>query len=77
VKRDNSGSFSRNTRKEKETHPDYKGQAVIGGADYWVSGWKKDGDNGPWVSLAFELKKDKPAAAAPSKPTRPADEDWP
>ena len=54
--RDNSGSFSANKRKEKDTHPDIKGKATIGGVDYWISGWKKQNDNGIWYSLSFEPK---------------------
>lgn len=57
AKRELSGSLSRNTRKEKSMHPDYKGSALIGGVEYWISGWRKDGDDGPWVSLAFEKKE--------------------
>lgn len=62
MSRDNSGSMSKNKRKEKDNHPDLKGKATIAGVEYWISGWKKDGDDGPWLSLAFEPKdKDKPA----------------
>jgi hypothetical protein len=69
MSRDNSGSLSKNQRKEKETHPDYKGKATIGGIEYWISGWKKENDSGPWLSLAFEVKDAKPAArtAPPAK----------
>jgi len=60
--------MSRNKRKEKSTHADYKGKATIAGKDYWISGWKKEGDDGAWLSLAFELKVDKPERE--SAPTR-------
>lgn len=65
--RDNSGSMSRNDRKEKETHPDYKGKATINGVEYWISGWKKENDNGPWLSLAFEPKEKKVEKSAPRR----------
>lgn len=65
--RDNSGSMSRNDRKEKETHPDYKGKATINGVEYWISGWKKENDNGPWLSLAFEPKEKKVEKPAPRR----------
>lgn len=58
--RDNSGSLSKNERKEKETHPDVKGKATINGVEYWISGWTKENDNGKWLSLSFEPKEDKP-----------------
>lgn len=70
MSRDNSGSLSRNKRKEKSTHADYKGKATINGTEYWISGWKKEGDDGQWLSLAFEIKQDKPAAP-PARPARP------
>ena len=71
--RDNSGSFSANKRKEKDTHPDIKGKATIGGVDYWISGWKKQNDNGIWYSLSFEPKdamSEQPAQSAPRQPAR-------
>jgi hypothetical protein len=54
--RDNSGSFSANKRKEKETHPDIKGKATIDGRDYWISGWRKESADGIWYSLAFAFQ---------------------
>lgn len=67
--RDNSGSVFKNDRKEKEGHPDWKGSAKIDGVEYWVSGWDKSGQKGPWRSLSFQRKEAKPVAAAPaSKP---------
>lgn len=34
--------------------PDRKGQAMIGGVMYWVSGWLKTSKGGqPWLSLSF------------------------
>lgn len=75
MKRDNSGSIGKNKRKEKDSHPDLKGQAVIGGTEYWISGWRKEGDDGAWYSLAFEPKQ----AEKQKQERRPAkhDEDIP
>ena len=69
--RDNSGSFSANKRKEKETHPDIKGKATVGGTEYWISGWKKTNDNGIWYSLSFD-PKDAPAEQPAPRATKPA-----
>lgn len=55
--KDLSGSLRKNDRKEKDTHPDVRGSANIGGVEYWISGWKKEGDEGPWYSLAFSPKE--------------------
>ena len=62
---DNSGSISKNTRKEKDTHPDIKGKATIGGVNYWVDGWAKTGENGPWYSLSFKVREDKQPETKP------------
>jgi hypothetical protein len=79
--RDNSGSFSANKRKEKDTHPDIKGKATISGVDYWISGWKKENDNGIWYSLAFEPKDapaEQPRGGGSAKPAQPyVDDDIP
>lgn len=53
-KRDNSGALFTNDKREKETHPHYKGKATIGGVDYYVSGWIKSGQNGQYLSLSYK-----------------------
>jgi hypothetical protein len=59
--KDNSGSTFPNKKKEKETHPDETGSALIGGVNYWVSTWVKTDKNGnPWRSFSFKVKEDKP-----------------
>lgn len=71
--RDNSGSLFKNAKREKDTHPNARGSAKIGGVDYWVDAWtKKDKNGNPWQSLSFKPKQetrqqptarqDKPAA---------------
>jgi hypothetical protein len=38
-----------------EKHPSYKGSLTIGTQKYWLSGWKRIGDDGkPWLSLTAE-----------------------
>ena len=70
--RDNSGSISANKRKEKDTHPDIRGQATIGGVEYWVDGWMKENDRGKWYSLSFKPKQpvDAPAHRDVQQPAK-------
>ncbi len=61
----NRGSFSKNTRKEKDSHADIKGKATIDGVEYWIDGWQKENDKGVWYSLSFTPKVDKPEGVKP------------
>lgn len=66
--RDNSGSLFRNDRKDKETHPDRTGTAMIDGVAYYVSGWIKNGSKGQFLSLSFKRKdQEQPKHALGSK----------
>ena len=52
------GAIWPNRDKEKETHPDFKGNATIDGVEYWVSAWrKKEGAGDKHPSLTFSFKK--------------------
>ena len=73
--RDNSGALFNNDKRTKETHPHKQGSAVIGGVEYWISGWMKTSKDGAtkYMSLAFKPKSE--TQAQPS--TAPAtDEGW-
>ena len=52
----NRWTLNKNDRKEKETHPDYKGKLNIDGVDYWLDGWIKDGANGKFISGSIKPK---------------------
>ena len=54
--RENSGALFKNEKREKDTHPHATGSALIGGVEYWVSAWTKEGKNGKFQSLAFKPK---------------------
>lgn len=54
-----AGSFSlfKNDRKEKDTHPDYKGDGKdLDGNDVWVSAWIKEGSKGKFMSCSIQRK---------------------
>lgn len=83
--RDMSGAISRNDRKEQDKHPDFKGDCMVNGQEYWLSAWIKEGkgkDGKPrkFFSLAFTAKEDKPqqrsgGGGKPSYPQRGRVED--
>ena len=53
-----SGSL-RAVEPKSERHPGYKGSLTIDGRKYWLSGWKRMGDDGkPWLSLSVDLAND-------------------
>lgn len=73
--RDNSGSLFKNDRKEKETHPDYKGQAMVNGVEMWMSAWLKVSNNGSkFMSFSFQPKDQQAAPKKVAAPAAPADD---
>jgi hypothetical protein len=60
--RENSGTLFKNDKREKDTHPHATGSALIGGVEYWVSAWTKEGKNGKFQSLAFKPKTENTGA---------------
>ena len=55
--KENTGSIFTNDKREKETHPHYKGSAKINGVDYWVSSWVNDKNGKKYMSLSFQEKE--------------------
>lgn len=56
--RDNSGVLFSNDKREKESHPNYKGNIMVDGKSYWISGWIKEGKNGKFMGLAVSPKEE-------------------
>ena len=65
-KRDNSGALFTNDKREKETHPHYQGKATIGGVEYYVSAWVKDGQKGKFQSLSFKPVQEQTQGSKPN-----------
>ena len=66
--RDNSGVLFSNDKREKESHPNYKGNIMVDGKSYWISGWVKEGKNGKFMGLAVSPKEEQAAQPAKAKP---------
>ena len=53
---DNSGIMFRNDDKSGERDRDYKGECIINGAEFWMSGWIKTGARGKFMTFSFKPK---------------------
>lgn len=77
--KDNSGVLFKNDKKTTEKHPDYNGNCLIGGVDYFMAAWIKKSESGrTYMSFSF-TKKDK-ESTKPQKKDRdfdPIDDDIP
>mgnify|MGYP001389444515 CR=1 FL=1 len=61
--RTNTGALFKNDRKERDTHPDYRGSGNVAGEEFWLSGWlKKDRNGKSFMSLSFQPKDGQQAA---------------
>lgn len=58
-KKDMTGTLFKNDKREKDTHPNATGTAIINGVEYWVSAWTKDGQKGKFQSLSFKPKEER------------------
>jgi len=65
-KKDNSGALFTNDKREKETHPHYQGKATIGGVEYYISSWVKDGQKGKFQSLSFKPVQEQTQGSKPN-----------
>lgn len=52
------GVLFKNDRKESDNHPDYKGSINVGGVEFWLSAWIKQGQKGKYMSLSVKVKED-------------------
>jgi len=64
-KKDNSGVLFKNDKKDTEKHPDYKGNIMVDGQEYWLSAWIKEGKTGKFMGLAVSPRDTQPPASKP------------
>ena len=64
-KRDNSGVLFRNDKKENDRAPEYKGNIMVDGQEYWLSAWIKEGKTGKFMGLAVSPRDAQPPASKP------------
>ena len=54
----NRGVLFKNDRKDKDTHPDYRGNIKVDGQEYWLSAWIKAGKSGKFMSISIKPKEE-------------------
>ncbi len=74
-----TGSLFRNDRKETDSHPLYKGSALIGGVEYWMDAWLNESPSGvKYMSLKFKPKEARqPEQQQQARPAVDLDDDVP
>ncbi len=53
----NRGVLFKNDRKDSDRHPDYRGSIDVGGTEFWLSAWIKEGQKGKFMSLSVQPKE--------------------
>ena len=75
----NRGALFKNDRKETANHPDYNGSINVGGVEYWLSAWIKEGKKGKFMSISIKPKEaqqpSRTVAAGGGRPTKVYDDD--
>jgi hypothetical protein len=78
------GALFKNDKREKDTHPNYRGACEINGEQFWISAWVKEIGKGQragemFMSLSFTPKEGGQSRGGSSKsyasrgPSAPAD----
>lgn len=75
----NRGVLFKNDRKEQDNHPDYKGSINVGGQEFWLSAWIREGERGKFMSLSVKPKEQRQQEPPRRQPPqrRQRDEDFP
>ena len=68
----NTGLLAKNEDRKSDKHPEYRGSINVGGTEYWLSAWVKEGKSGK-----LEGKKFFSLAVSPKETQAKPDEDIP
>ena len=74
-KKEGSGALFKNNDRQKDTHPEYRGDILINGEEYWLSAWVKEGKNGKFFSLAAKKKEERSGDTVKRNPDKQEEDD--
>lgn len=74
--KENQGSIFVEENKKSDKHPDFKGSLTVDGKEYWVSGWKRIGNNKKFISLALDPKEPKTYKNPPRRENEGGGSGW-
>lgn len=76
---DNTNSFVlfKNDKGDNPKRPDYTGSLDVGGTEYWISAWIREGKKGKFMSGQIKLKEERQAAGGQSGGFDDLDDDIP
>ena len=57
--KDGSGALFRNDKGDNDKRPDYRGNLMVGGVEYELSSWIKEGQKGKWMSISAKPKEER------------------
>ena len=66
----NKGGIWKNDKRDSDTQPHFKGNAEVGGVQYWVSGWLRNPDGNPQapsMKFSFTAKENQPHTQPPQQ----------
>lgn len=63
----NSGVLFKADKGENPKRPDYTGSINVGGTEYWLSAWIKEGAKGKFMSLSVKPKEERQEKPAPKQ----------
>lgn len=66
--KEGSGQLFKNDKGGVESRPDYRGNFLLNGIEYQISGWMKDGKKGKFMSLSVQEQKRADASSKQEKP---------
>ena len=73
--KDGFGALFINDKDGNDLRPDYQGNCKIGGVEYRLAGWKKEGAKGNFISLKIEVPREQSDAPVVQEPADELDDD--